>query len=320
MQSTEIMRLLRAEKLRIFTFIMSGSNRNIQYYFILHFLVLLWGFTPILGKLISYDEYKLVTWRLILSAPVVLLYLLFRKGKASTDLKSVLAMLGIGLIVASHWIFFYGAIKASNVSITMAAFSCGALFTAFIEPLLYRRRIDTIEILFGVIVIGAIVLISNAEDGSVKGVIMGVLAALGSALFTVLNGILVRKGNDPGVVTLTEMLGGLGCLLIYGFCTGDIHAGTFELNSTDLGWLLLLSVVCTAFTFIASIEVMKEISPYTVNLTVNLESVYGIILAYFIFGKSEEMTAQFYIGAVVILATVVLNGWLKFYRTKGRAI
>lgn len=288
--------------------------RKKSYYLLLHFIVLLWGFTPILGKLISYDEYKLVTWRLILSAPAVGLYLLFRSGRTHTDMRSLLQMLGIGILVSSHWIFFYGAIKASNVSVTMAAFSCGALFTAFIEPWFYKRSIDRLEIVFGAVVIGAIILITNAESGYTLGVIMGVLAALGSSLFSVFNGIMVKRGNDPGVMTLTEMLGGLISLLIYGFMTGDINAGTFVLNTTDLGWLLLLSLVCTAFTFIASVELMKVVSPYTVNLTVNLESVYAIILAYFIFGKSEEMTTQFYVGALVILVTVVLNGWLKFYR------
>ncbi|MCC7301011.1 MAG: DMT family transporter [Bacteroidia bacterium] len=293
-----------------------AGPRTQRYYLLLHFIVILWGFTPILGKLISFDEYKLVTWRLMLSAPAVAVYLLIRKGGTRVSLNSLLQMLGIGILVSSHWIFFYGAIKVSNVSVTMAAFSCGALFTAFIEPLFYRRKIDRWEIVFGAVVIGAIAMITQAESGYALGVLMGVLAALGSSLFSVLNGRMVRKGNDPGVLTLVEMTGGLASLLMYGFFTGDIHSETFAMNPVDLGWLLVLSLICTAFTFIASVEVMKEVSPYTVNLTVNLESVYAIILAYFIFGKSEQMSMQFYFGALLILCTVLANGWLKFYRKK----
>jgi drug/metabolite transporter (DMT)-like permease len=287
-----------------------------RYYLLLHFIVLLWGFTPILGKAISFGEFKLVLWRIFLTAPAIFAFALWKNSSLRLPLRDLLKVLGVGLIVGLHWIFFYGAIKVSNVSITMAAFSCGALITAFVEPLFYKRKIDRIEILFGALIIGAIILITRVEFGYVHGVILGVLAAVGSAFFSVFNGMLVKKGLKPSVISFYEMAGGGVGLLIYGIFSGDVSGDTFVMNPEDLGWLLILSLVCTAFTFIASVEIMKEINPYTINLTVNLESVYAIILAYFIFTDTESMSLSFYLGAGVIFLAVLSNGWIKFYRKK----
>ncbi len=293
---------------------MPSTDRKYHYYLLLHFIVLLWGFSPILGKLISFDEYKLVLWRIILTVPPMLLYVFIRRVRFNISFKELLKMLGIGVIVAAHWIMFYGAIKVSNVSVTMIAFSCGALFTAFLEPLFYKRRIDKTEIFFGAVVIGAIIMISNVESAYILGIIFGILAALGSSIFSVLNGIMVKNGSSPSLLSFVEMSGGLVALFIYGLFSGDVNSDTFVMGWVDFGWLIMLSLVCTAFSFIASVEIMKEINPYTINLTVNLESVYAIILAYFIFGQSEQMTTWFYVGAAIILITVLANGWLKFYR------
>jgi drug/metabolite transporter (DMT)-like permease len=292
--------------------------RSLTYrnYLLLHLIVLLWGFSPVLGKLISVQEYQLVWWRMVITTPVILGYLLIAKVSLRIGFKALCAMLGIGIIVAAHWIMFYGAIKASNVSVTMAAFSCGALFTAFIEPIFYRRRIDPVEIFFGLMIIAGIAMIFHVETEHSKGIIMGVLAALGSSLFTVLNGLLVQKGHKAATISFIEIAGGLAVLTLYGVITGQVNMALLQLSPPDWGWLLILSLACTAFTFIISVDIMKVISPYTVNLTVNLETVYGIILAYFIFGSSEKMSLGFYLGAGLILATVLANGALKYYKRR----
>lgn len=293
-------------------------TRNITYrnYLLLHFIVLLWGFSPVLGKLISVQEFQLVWWRMLITAPVMLVYLMATRVSLRIGLLPLAAMFGVGIIVAAHWIMFYGAIKASNVSVTMAAFSCGALFTAFIEPILYRRRIDALEIFFGIMIIAGIAMIFRVESGYSKGIIMGVLAAFGSSVFSVLNGLLVQKGHKAAAISFVEIAGGLIVLTLYGVFTGQVDSGLLHLIPADVGWLLILSLVCTAFTFIISVDIMKVISPYTVNLTVNLETVYGIILAYFIFGSSEKMSLGFYMGAGLILATVLANGALKYYKKR----
>ena len=221
--------------------------------------------------------------------------------------------MGISFLITLHWIFFYHAIKVSNVSVTLACFSSGALFTALIEPLFFKRRIIFYELLFGLIVIGALCLIFNVETKYTQGIILSIGAALTSSLFSVLNGTLVKK-YDSTVMSFYEIMGGILFMTGYFLLSSELTPSLFFVSYSDLIYLLILGLVCTAFTFVIAIEIMKEISPYTITLSVTLESIYGIILAYFIFGKDEIMSTGFYIGTMVILATVVANAILKRYR------
>lgn len=279
-------------------------------FFLLHLIVFIWGFTGILGKLISIGSYQLTWYRTILAASGILAWLLYRRQLLRVSWRALAKFAGVGAVIAVHWITFYEAIKVSNVSVALACFSCGALFAAFIEPFFFRRRIRLYEIFFGAVVIFCLWMISNVEAKYSAGILLSIVAAFTSSLFGVLNALLVKK-HEPGVISFYELLSGFVIMTVFLFFTGELSPEKIFLSPSDLGYLLILSLVCTSFTFVTSVSIMKEISPYTLILTVNLESVYSIILAYFIFGDDEKMSFTFYLCTVVIILTVVANGWFK---------
>ncbi|MDF2437542.1 MAG: permease [Bacteroidota bacterium] len=285
---------------------------------LLHFIVLIWGFSPILGKLINLQgiiAYQLVWFRMVITVATVAIYLLIVKQSIRLPFNDVLKLCGVGAIIAFHWFCFYNAINVSNVSVTLVAFATGTLFTSIIEPVFYKRRFIRYEIAFGMVIIGAIAMIFKVETQYTLGIIFGMLAAFTSSLFTVFNGLLVRR-IPSSVIAMYELSGGVIALTIYLLLAGEFRAQFFELSAEGLGWLAVLSVLGTAFPFIASVNLMKKISPYTVTLTVNLETVYGIIIAVLLWKQDEAMTPGFYLGTLIILATIFGNGLLKGYLKK----
>ena len=279
-------------------------------YIHLHFLVFIWGFTAILGALISIEAIPLVWYRMFFAVIFVLIYFLIKKKSLKTSPSSLLKFLFSGIIIALHWIAFFSAIKVANVSIALVAMSTGALFTSLIEPLFFKRRLIFLELFFGVIVIAGLYLIFNVESEYTLGIIYALIASFLSALFTVLNGLFIRK-NEAEVISFYQLLFGVGFISIYVLTTSDFSIQDFSLKNSDIFYLLILSSICTAYAFIVSVRIMKYLTPYTVMLTVNLEPVYGIILAVLFFGDKEKMSPQFYIGASVIIITVIINGILK---------
>ncbi|MCW3103202.1 MAG: Permease [Bacteroidetes bacterium] len=282
---------------------------------LLHFIVLIWGFSPILGKLINLEgiiAYQLVWFRMLITVATIAIYLLITRQSIRLPRKDILILVGVGAIIAFHWFCFYNAINVSNVSVTLVAFATGTLFTSVIEPLFYKRKIIRYEIAFGMVIIGAIAMIFKVETQYALGIIFGMLAALTSSLFTVFNGLLVRRISSP-LIAFYELSGGFLALSLYLFVSGEFRPEFFALTPEGLGWLAILSVIGTAYPFIASVNLMKRISPYTVTLTVNLETVYGIIIAFILWKKNEAMTPGFYLGTLIILATVFGNGMLKGY-------
>jgi drug/metabolite transporter (DMT)-like permease len=290
-------------------------NKNLL---LLHFIVLIWGWSPILGKLINLEgvvAYQLVWFRMGITILTIASYLLLAGIDIRLPGNDVLKLFGIGAIIAFHWFCFYNAINVSNVSVTLVAFATGTLFTSIIEPIFYRRRVIQYEIIFGMVIIGAIGMIFKVETQYTAGIIFGMLAALTSSFFTVFNGLLVRRIPSP-VIAIYELGGGFAVLSVYLFLTGEFTPSFFAVSPGGWGWLSVLSVAGTAFPFIASVNLMKKISPYTVTLTVNLETIYGIIIAYILWKKNEAMTPGFYVGTFIILATVFGNGILKQYLKK----
>ncbi|MFN3756326.1 MAG: DMT family transporter [Flavobacterium sp.] len=290
-------------------------NDNIKSYIHLHFIVFIWGFTAILGELISLDALPLVWFRMLLAVGFIAIYFIWKRKSFRVSPKLLGLLLFLGLLIALHWLTFFKAIKVSNVSVTLACLSTGAFFAAFLEPIFYKRRIVWYEILFGLIVVCGLYLIFNFEGDYLYGIILALISAFLSALFSVFNGKLASK-YDPGIISIYELGGGVLCFSVYLLFSGGFTSEFFKISSSDWMYLLILSSVCTAYAFIASVKVMKFISPYTVMLTINLEPVYGILLALMIFGESEKMSSGFYIGALVILSTVVLNGLVKYYGKK----
>ena len=270
----------------------------------------IWGFTAILGALINIDAIPLVWYRMLFAVLFLLLFFIIKKKSLRTTPKGLLKFLISGIIIALHWVAFFTAIKIANISIALIAMSTGALFTSLIEPLFFKRRLILLELLFGLIVIAGLYLIFNVESEYTIGIIYALVASFLSALFTVLNGLFIKK-YDAGVISFYQLLFGVGFISIYILASSDFTISDFTLNSSDIFYLLILSSICTAYAFVVSVDIMKYLTPYTVMLTINLEPVYGIILAVLIFGKKEEMSPQFYIGAVIILVTVIINGILK---------
>ena len=240
----------------------------------------------------------------------IALYNLYIRQKIQLSGKQFALLFGTGAVIAFHWFCFYHAIKVSNVSVTLAAFATGTLFTSITEPVFYKRKVLWYEMLFGLIIILAIAMIFQVETKYTLGIIFGVLAAATSSLFTVWNGLFVREIPSP-VITLVELAGGFICLSLYLLFSGDFTPSFFQLPANDWWFLLLFSIVGTAFPFLASTNLLKKLSPFTITLTVNLETVYGIIFAYFIWRQSEQMTAEFYIATIIILLVIVLNAVLK---------
>ncbi len=256
---------------------------------------------------------------MLITIVTITIYLIITKRNIKVSKSDFYKLMGIGAIIAFHWFCFYNAINISNVSVTLVAFATGTLFTSLIEPIFYKRKIIRYEIVFGMVIIAAIGMIFKVETHYAWGIIFGMLAALTSSLFTVFNGLMVRRITSS-VICLYELIGGVIALSIYLLCTGEFTPHFFTITPNGWLWLAILSIVGTAFPFIASVNLMKKISPYTITLTVNLETVYGIVIAYFLWQRDEAMTPGFYIGTFVILSTIFGNALFKQYLTKQRNI
>lgn len=290
---------------------MQGSK--LTDYLHLHFIVFIWGFTAILGKLISIDAIPLVWYRMLLASVFIALYFVATSKKFNIDKIALTKFFLSGIIIALHWITFFKAIKVSNVSVALVTMSTGAFFTSFIEPFFFKRRIRPIEILLGALVIVGLYIIFSLEAKYTWGIIYALISSFLGAFFAVLNGLFVKK-YDPGVISFYQLFFGSVFITIYLAFAGSFTTAFFSLALNDWLWLFLLSSFCTAYAFIASVKVMRNLTPYTVMLTINLEPVYAIILALFIFGDSEKMNSKFYLGAFIVLFVVLLNGVLKNWK------
>ena len=286
-------------------------NAKFKNYLHLHFLVFIAGFTAILGELITIKAIPLVWYRMIIASILMFIYIKIAKVKLKINLKSILRLSIAGVIIALHWITFFGAIDEANISITLAMFSTGAFFASLIEPIIYKRSIIWYEILFGIIVIAGVFIITQSEIKYLTGIILGISSAFLSSLFAVLNGSFLKQ-HSATVISFYEFLSGVFFISIYILCFGEgFSIDFFSLSQSDFGYLFILASVCTAYAFIASVYVMKMISPYTVVLSYNLEPIYGIIMALILFPEKEKMSVSFYYGAIIIISVVLLNAILK---------
>jgi len=222
----------------------------------------------------------------------------------------LLGLVVTGIIIALHWITFFMAIKVSNVSVTLAIMSTGALFTAILEPIWYKRKMIWYEVLFGGIVIVGLYIIFNVETDYVLGIVLALIASFLASVFALVNGKYVKQYR-ASIISFYELLSGVVFVTIYLLFSETFNVDFFVLSTSDWGYMVLLASICTAYAFIAGVHVMRHISPYTVMLSVNMEPVYGIILAFLILGDKEKMSPQFYVGALIILSTVIANGIIK---------
>lgn len=289
------------------------KDKLLKSYLNLHLIVFIWGFTAVLGELITIREASLVWYRMLIAGIFMLLYVLITKKPWKLPAKSFAHLIGVGFLIALHWLFFFKAINVSNVSITLAVFSTGAFFASILEPIFFNRKMLWYEVFFGLIIIGGLLMIMQVEGHYLEGMLYALLSVFLGVTFTLFNGKLIMK-YDPSVITLYEFFAGVVLISGYLLYEGTFTPEFFQVSTDDWILIIVLSSICTAYAFTASVNVMKKLTPYTVMLTTNMEPVYGIILAYFILGEKEKMSFGFYIGAVIILMTVILNGILKNYK------
>ncbi len=286
---------------------------NVKSYLHLHVIVFIWGFTAVLGALISLDALPLVWYRMSIASVFIILYIWYKKIPLQVPKKVLLQLLFAGLIIALHWFTFFRAIKVSNVSVTLACLSTGAFFTSLLEPLWFGRKIIWYEVFFGMVVVFGLSIIFKVESHYTEGILLALSSAFLSASFSVINSKFAKQYN-PSVVSFYEIFGGVLFFSLYLLSDHSFTADFFRISASDWMYLAILSSVCTAYAFIASVKIMKFLSPYTVMLTINLEPIYGIILAVIVFHEKEKMSPEFYVGAFIILATVIANGLVKQFK------
>ncbi|MFY0598843.1 MAG: EamA family transporter [Cyclobacteriaceae bacterium] len=274
----------------------------------LHLLVMIWGFTAILGALISLPSVELVFYRtLISSLGLLILIWAWKKSIFLKHKKDYLVVL-VGILIAGHWILFFLAARVANISICLAGIATCSLWTSFLEPLFSRRRIKPFEVILSVIAFAGIAVVFNVEFDNVFGFVLAVISAFLAAVFTVINSKLIKR-IDPYVITFYEMMGAcVSIALFFPFYMGLSPSGELSLVPTlsDWGYLIVLSIVCTVFAYSYSVLLMKRLSAFFVNLTTNLEPVYGIAMALLLFPEKEKMTSGFYLGTGLILLSVLI--------------
>ncbi|MBW7951927.1 MAG: EamA family transporter [Chitinophagaceae bacterium] len=273
----------------------------------LHIAVFLWGFTGVLGKAIELNEGLLVWYRLLLTVVFLWLLLVFKKHQFAVPLKTAIMYASIGVIIALHWVFFYGSIKYSNVSIALVCLSSAGVMTAFLEPIMTRNRIVWYEVLLGLIAVIGIYLIFLFDSKFRIGIILGLIATLLSVIFSIINKKIIVK-VQPKTLMFYQLIGGFVVLTLL----MPLYLKAFPTNKliptfSDFIWLIVLSLACTILSMDLSLQALKKVSAFTQNLTLNLEPVYGIVLAFVIYKENKDLSSTFYIGLILIFSTVALQ-------------
>jgi drug/metabolite transporter (DMT)-like permease len=280
----------------------------------LHFLVFLWGFTAILGKLVTIPSVEMVFYRTFLAALGMGIVILVMRGSFKVSTRDLVMLLLTGFIVAIHWLTFFASGRISNPSTSLVGFATCSLWAAFIEPLAKKNKIQFVEVGLGLVVLVGLYIIFSFDFQYPMGLFLGILSGLTCAIFAVINSKLVSRVSSL-TITFYEMTGAcLGVILFFPFYM-DQWAVSGELNLTptamDWFWIAILSLVCSVYAYAVAINLTKKLSVFFIQLTLNLEPVYGIILALLIFREKEVMSWNFYLGTVVILGAVVAYPFVK---------
>ena len=285
----------------------TAENRNLA---ILHATVLVWGFTGILGALISVSATHLVWYRVLIAFITLYIYFRYTKKPFKVNRITFLKLFFTGAIVGAHWILFFQSIKSSTVSVALVCLSSLTLFTAVLEPIMKNKKISKLEIITGLLIISGIYLIFKFESQYTFGIICGLLSALCASLFSIINSKQIQNRPAP-VISFYELIGAWVWVSLFMFIKGDFTLPEMTLNISDLAYLLILGTICTSVAYVAGVAVMKELTAFRVALITNLEPVYGIILAFLFIGKKEQMTTGFYVGALIVLGAIFLYPFVK---------
>ena len=283
-------------------------------YLKLHFIVFLWGSTAVLGKLISIPAVEMIFYRMLLASLGMIAFMLIKKESFIIRAKDILKLLLVGSLVATHWIAFFGSGQVSTASVSLVGFATASLWTAIIEPLSNRKRIQPLEIGLGAFVIIGLYIIFSFDFEYFLGLGLGILSGLLLAIFAVINSHLVRR-IPSATITMYEMMGGFLFTAAFLPFYKNLWAidGELQLTPAAMDWLYIgiLAIVCSVYAYSVSVELMKKISVFTIQLALNLEPVYGIIMAVILLNEGKYLNTAFYVGAAIILLAVLLYPYLK---------
>lgn len=288
-------------------------------FFQLHISVFLAGFTGILGRLITLNEGMMVWYRLLITALTMwVLYAVFSKRLQKISFHDILKIGAVGFTAAMHWVTFYGAIKYANVSVGLVCFSAVGFFTALAEPVINRTKLNWTELLLGLITIGGIYIIFHFDTKYKTGIILGLISAFLGCIFPIYNKRFLQRINVETVLTWQISGGFLTLSLLLPFYLQHFPVEQFWPKWEDLLWLLVLSWLCSVLAFRLTANALKHLSAFTVNLTYNLEPVYGILLAFMVYNENEYLSRWFYLGFAVIISVLVIHLFLVI-RSEKRA-
>ncbi len=273
----------------------------------LHIAVFLAGFTGILGRLISLNEGMIVWYRLLFTAVTMWFLFSLMKKLQRIPVNDILKISGVGFIAAMHWVTFYGSIKYSNVSVALVCFSSISFFTALFEPLILKKRVNITELFLGLLTMTGIYIIFHFDTQFKTGIIIGLVSALLASLFPIYNREFLKRINVETMLTWQQTGGFIVLSILLPFYLQQFPATDFFPVQEDLVWLLVLSWFCSVIAFRLSANALKRLSAFTVNLTYNLEPVYGILLAFAVYKENAFLSKWFYIGFAVIAAALIIH-------------
>tara|TARA_B100000575_G_C23037560_1_gene597167 strand:- start:102 stop:977 length:876 start_codon:yes stop_codon:yes gene_type:complete len=275
-----------------------------------HFIVFIFGFTAILGSLISINSFQIVWFRVLIAALTIIVVIKILKKSIQISLSQLLMLMLCGFLISLHWVFFFEAIKVSNVSVTLSILSLGAFITSFLEPFFYKKKIVKYEVFLGIIVAVGTIIVFKTQFHYLEGIIYALIAVLLSVFFTLINGKIINYLPSL-TISFYELASGFLILSFILLVRGELSSEIIKITQDDLLWLLILGTLCTGYAFVISVDVMRHLSPYTLMISINMEPIYGMLLAYLILSDKEQMSSQFYVGFSLIFFSVIINGYLK---------
>jgi drug/metabolite transporter (DMT)-like permease len=293
-------------------------SKRKQYLILIHLVIIVWGYTGIMGKTITLSSSVLVWYRLLIAFISLGLFIwLLKRPTVKISRTDLWKIIGVGAVVGLHWFTFFESIKMSSVSLGIICLSTTTLHVSWLEPLMRKRKVSFVEVLLGVVIVFGISFILNVEFEHINAILVGLSSAFFAALFSVSNSVLVDK-VPSSQLSFIELISGFVVLSAILFYQGEMTTDLFNVSASNIGNLLFLGIVCTSLAFIIAVDATKYLGAFTVSLSINLEPIYTMIMAVLLFPMEETMQVSFYIGSAIILAAVFFNGFWQYYANRAR--
>lgn len=293
-------------------------SKRRQYLILIHLVIIVWGYTGIMGKTITLSSSVLVWYRLLIAFISLGLFIwLLKRPTVKISRTDLWKIIGVGAVVGLHWFTFFESIKMSSVSLGIICLSTTTLHVSWLEPLMRKRKVSFVEVLLGVVIVFGISFILNVEFEHINAILVGLSSAFFAALFSVSNSVLVDK-VPSSQLSFIELISGFVVLSAILFFQGEMNEELFNVSASNIGNLLFLGIVCTSLAFIIAVDATKYLGAFTVSLSINLEPIYTMIMAVLLFPLEETMQVSFYIGSAIILAAVFFNGFWQYYANRAR--